>query len=217
MPPHEGEHMSTLEKLACMQHRRDEVLNQQLAAELVRTKDRTAIREIAENLWNENADIANDCIKVIYEIGERQPDLVARYVGDFIELLRSKNNRMVWGAVTAIASVAHLTADTLFINHKEIEHAVENGSVITGDRGIVALAIVASQSTRYRKAIFPFLLKHLQVCRPKDIPQHSESTLIAVNTQTKSQFISLLKKRFSSLTPPQQKRVAKVIAQAELL
>jgi hypothetical protein len=200
-----------------MQHRQDEVPNQRLAAELVRNKDRRGIQEIAENLWNQDTDIANDCIKVIYEIGERQPDLVSRYVGDFIRLLTSKNNRMVWGSVTAIAAVAHLTSDMLFIHHKDIEHAVENGSVITQDKGVAALAVIASQSNRYRKAIFPFLLKHLQACRPKDIPQHSENSLIAVNTQTKSRFISLLKRRFSSLTPSQQKRVAKVITQAESL
>ena len=209
--------MSALEKLACMQHRRDETPNQELAAELVRKNDKKGIQEIAENLWNRDKDIANDCIKVIYEIGERNPNLISRYVGDFIRLLSSKNNRMTWGAVTAIATVAHLAADELFEHYKEIEHAVKNGSVITQDRGIAALAVVASQSDHYRKTIFPFLLKHLETCRPKDVPQHSEKSLVAANSKNKSQFIGVLKKRFVNLTPSQQKRVTKVMKQAESL
>jgi hypothetical protein len=122
---------------------------------------------------------------------------------------------MVWGAVTAIAAVAHLTTDKLFEHYREIEHAVECGSVITQDRGIAALAVVASHSDRYRKAIFPFLLKHLQTCRPKDIPQRSEKSLVAADRHNRSHFTKALRRRLPSLTPSQQTRVAKVIKRAE--
>lgn len=209
--------MAVIDRLACMLGRRDEVPNQELASDLVRRKDRKGIREIAENLRNPDRNIASDCIKVLYEVGEREPSLASQYAGEFLALLGSTNNRMVWGAVSGIASIAHLAADELFPHHEEIVRAVECGSVITQDKGIAALAVIAAAAPRYRKAIVPFLLRHLDTCRPKDIPQHSEKSLVAVDRTTRAQFVAILNKRFDSLTPPQQKRVAKVIQQAVAL
>ncbi len=81
--------MSVLNRLASSLNRRDEVPNQELARELASRKDKTGIREIAENLWNKNKDIQADCIKVLYEIGYIEPGLIAGYVEDFVKLLKS--------------------------------------------------------------------------------------------------------------------------------
>jgi len=70
--------MSLLEKLACMQKRKDEVLNQELAKELAQKNDKSGIKEIAENLQNKDKNIQNDCIKVLYEIGYLKPELINR-------------------------------------------------------------------------------------------------------------------------------------------
>jgi hypothetical protein len=59
------------------------------------------------------------------------------------------------------------------------------------------------------------LLKHLETCRPKDIPQHSEKSLIAVDAHNVQAFVKILKKRSDTLSPPQLKRVVKVIQEAE--
>ena len=87
--------MSILNRLASLQNRRDEVPNQELARDLATRRDETGIREIAENLWNKDKNIQADCIKVMYEIGYIEPGLIAFYAGDFIKLLKSKNNRLV--------------------------------------------------------------------------------------------------------------------------
>lgn len=89
--------MSALQRIAYYQNRRDEVPNQELAKELATKKDRKGIREIAENLWNKNVQVQSDCLKVLYEIGYLQPELVAPYAEDFLKLLHSRNNRLVWG------------------------------------------------------------------------------------------------------------------------
>ena len=86
--------------------RRDEVPNQELARDLATKKDKAGIREIAENLWNKDKNIQADCIKVLYEIGYLEPKLIADYAEDFVKLLKSKNNRLVWGGMTALAEVA---------------------------------------------------------------------------------------------------------------
>jgi uncharacterized protein (UPF0147 family) len=207
--------MSAIEKLACMQHRRDEVPNQELAKELVKKKDQRGIQEIAENLLNKNKNIQNDCIKVMYEIGCLDPKLISHYAEDFMRLLNTKNNRMIWGAMIALSTIADVSADQMFKHYEEIERAVEAGSVITQDNGIATLAVVASKNDGYRKKIFPFLLKHIEKCRPKDVPQHSEKALIAVDLRNKADFVRVLKKRMDGLTILQTKRVAKVIKEAE--
>jgi hypothetical protein len=52
--------MSILSKLACMQNRRDEAPNKELARELADKKDFKGIKEIVENLWNKDKNIPSD-------------------------------------------------------------------------------------------------------------------------------------------------------------
>ena len=90
-----------LDKIAYALNRKDEEANISLAIELCDTENRDDIREVVKGL-NAKKQIANDCIKVLYEVGERKPSLIADYAHDFIGLLNSKNNRLVWGAMTAL-------------------------------------------------------------------------------------------------------------------
>ena len=207
--------MSALEKIAYYQNRRDEVPNQELAKDLAAKKDRKGIREIAENLWNKNAQIQSDCLKVLYEIGYLQPELIAPYAEDFLKLLHSRNNRLVWGAMIALATVADLKADAIYPHVAEIEQVIDQGSVITKDNGVRMLALVAAQKAAYSKTIFPYLLHHLETCRPKDVPQHAEKAAVAVNARNKQAFIEVLEKRLVDLKGAQATRVKRVIREAE--
>jgi hypothetical protein len=206
--------MSVLNRLTSSLGRRDEVPNQELARELAAKRNKPAIREIAENLWNKDKNIQADCIKVLYEIGSIEPKLIADYSEDFVKLLRSKNNRLVWGGMTALAEVAKANPDVVFKHLEEIKKAKETGSVITVDNAISALAYTAAATDEYNKAIFPYLLKHLSGCRPKEVPQHSEKTLPAVNSSNKADFIKVLEKRIEDLSGSGLSRVKKVIKQA---
>ena len=207
--------MSALQGIAYYQNRRDEVPNQELARELAAKKDRKGIREIAANLWNENSQIQSDCLKVLYEIGYLQPELVAPYADDFLKLLHSRNNRLVWGAMIALSTVADLKADAIYPHVEEIKQVMDQGSVITKDNGIRVFALVAAQKAAYSKAIFPYLLHHLETCRPQDMPQHAAKTVVAVNARNKQQFIAVLEKRLVDLSGSQAARVKKVIQDAE--
>ena len=205
--------MSVLNRLASLLGRRDEVPNQELARDLAARKDKAGIREIAENLWNKDKNIQADCIKVLYEVGYIEPKLIADYAEDFVKLLRSKNNRLVWGGMTALAEVAKVNPDAVFNHFDEIQKAKETDSVITVDNAISTLAWTASANKEYNKTIFPYLLKHLSGCRPKEVPQHSEKTLPAVNAVNKSDFIKVLEKRMEDLSGSGLARVKKVIKQ----
>jgi len=206
--------MSIITSLASSLGRRDEVPNQELARALAAKKDEAGIREIAENLWNKDKNIQADCIKVLYEIGYLEPKLVADYAGDFVKLLRSRNNRLVWGGMTALAEVAKANPDAVFKHLDEIKKAKETGSVITVDNAISTLAWTAAANKKYNEAIFPYLLRHLSSCRPKEVPQHSEKTLPAVNSSNKADFIKVLEKRMEDLSGSGLARVKKVIKRA---
>ena len=206
--------MSVLDRLASVRGRRDEALNQELARELVETQDGNAIHELVTNLNHRDRAIQSDCIKVLYEIGYLRPELIAPYVTEFLTLLESRNNRMVWGGMIALSTIAALQAPLLFEYRREIQRAIEKGSVITIDRGIRTLAKVAAQDEVYRRKLFPYLLAHLQTCRPKDVPARAEDILLAVDGENRDAFIDALNQRASDMRPSQLRRLQKVIASA---
>ena len=206
--------VSVLNRLASSLGRRDEVPNQELARDLAAKKDKAGIREIAENLWNKDKNIQADCIKVLYEVGYIEPKLIAEHAEDFVRLLKSRNNRLVWGGMTALAELAKSNPDAVFKHLGQIKKAKETGSVITVDNAISTLAYTAAANDKYNKDIFPYLLKHLSGCRPKEVPQHSEKILPAVNSSNKVDFIKALEKRVEDLSGSGLSRVKKVIRQA---
>jgi len=209
--------MSILNRLASLQNRRDEVPNQELARDLAAKKDKAGIGEIAENLWNKDKNIQADCIKVLYEIGYIEPELIAGYAEDFLKLLKSKNNRLAWGAMIALSATAKVDPDTIFKNLDAVKKAKETGSVIAVDNAISVLANTASANPKYSAAIFPDLLHHLAFCRPKEVPQHAERTFPAVNAVNKNEFIKVLEKRIEDLSGGGLSRVKKLIKQAATL
>jgi hypothetical protein len=207
--------MTALEKIAVNQNRRDEVPNQELARVLTDREDTNGIREIAEGLWNKDSAVRADCIKVLYEIGYLKPQLIAPYAAEFVRLLTNRNNRLVWGAMIALAVVAPLQADTLFPEVDKIKKVMAEGSVITVDNGVKVLAGIASQKAQYRQVIFPYLIEHLRTCRPKEVPQHAESILPAVDGSVKTEFLNVLQKRETDLSSSQMSRIRKVVKIAE--
>ena len=204
-----------LEKIAFNLGRNDEEPNIILANELYNSRSKKEIKEIVDGLYNDNEQIANDCIKVLYEIGERDPNLIAEYVLNFIKLLGGKNNRLIWGSMTALAKIASLKAKEIYENLEVIIKAYEKGSVITVDNSISVFAEICSRNTEYEKVVFPIIAKHLRECRPKEVPQHCERAIVCINKNNANEFVKILKERINVLSETQQKRVSKIIRKAE--
>lgn len=207
--------MSILNSLASALGERSDVPNQELAKKLVRSGNKTDIDEIAQNLFNNDKKIQSDCIKVLYEMGYLAPELIAGYVQDFLKLLSSKNNRLVWGGMIALSTIAALKADEIYQQQDVILDAKEKGSVIATDASIIVLAKVAAAKPEYEARIIPVLLEHLRACRPKEVAQHSESSLVAINERNAAEFKVVLEKRMEDLTPAQIRRVNKVLKKIE--
>ena len=203
--------MSVIHKLACSLGRNDEIPNQELAKELCRTKDGDSLKELVQCLHNGNTAIKNDSIKVLYEIGEAEPELIAPYVDDFIKILNSKNNRLIWCGMMALSTIAKINPDKIYQNIDLIFDVIKKSSVITVDNGISVLAKVGSAKKEYEAKVLPFLLHHLETCRPREVAQHAECSMVIANSENKIEFQRVLEKRLDDLTPSQQARVKRVL------
>ncbi len=203
-----------LNRLSYLQTRRDRTPNLDLARDLAAREDRTGIREIAENLWNDNKNIHSDCMNVMYEIGRVDPDLITPYAADFIKFLKSKHPNMVEGAITALSEIAKVNPEFVFKNLAGIKRIAETGSDAAVDKSISALAHTAADE-RFSANIFPYLLQHLSSCPRKQLTERAEKILPAVNENNNSEFIKTLKKRLESLSGSDFTRLKKIIRIAE--
>ncbi len=199
-----------LEKLACASGRNDEVPNIELAIWLCENEDKEGISEIVSGLKSKDTKIANDAIKVLYEIGARKPVLIADHADQFISLLSGKNNRLIWGGMTALAAIADLAPEKLYAQADKILAAFYQGSVITVDNGVTVLAKLCRANRQYKEELFPLLLEHLGKCRPKEVAQHAERVAICVEADTISDFYKVLRARDADLSEAQKKRIDKL-------
>lgn len=197
--------------LACNLGTESEEPNIKLAAALCESRNEGAIESLIEGLQSSNKALASDCIKVLYEIGKRIPDMIANHVSAFVKLLNSKNNRLVWGGMTALAEITSLNPSEVYAHKDAVIKAVENGSVITRDQGISVFAELSRADKKYERFIFPIILRHLKTCQPKEVARHAERALIAVNEGNAPEFKSVLEKRLGILPEPQRKRVEKIL------
>lgn len=209
--------MSVIPKLATSLGKKDEVPNQLLAKEIAQAKDTAAVRELVDNLANNNVAIANDCIKTLYEVGYIDPQLIADYSDLFIQLLFSCNNRLVWGAMIILSVIAPIVPQKIFESRERVFSAMHEGSVITVDNGVKVLAHVAAAKTDFEQELFPFLIGHLKRCRSKEVPQHAESIMVCINDRNKGLFEAVLKDRMTELTPSQAARIKRLLKQTSVL
>jgi hypothetical protein len=207
---------STLARIAFFKNRRDQVPNQELARELADREDRRGIGEIAEGLSHPNPRVRADCLKVLYEIGYLKPRLIEEHVEAFLGLLQERSNRLVWGAMIALSTIAGLQGARIGRHAAQIMQIMEKGSVITVDNGVKTLAVVAASEASLRKKLSGFLFAHLADCRPKDVPQHAEKTLVAIDRHLASRFLAVLDRRLPELSPSQARRVRTVMSAAEM-
>jgi hypothetical protein len=201
--------MSVLDKLASALERNDERPNVELAEALVAKPDKKAIATLADALSTGSVAVQNDAIKVLYEIGERAPELVAPHADAFFALLKSKNNRNVWGALSAIDTIASVRAKEVAAELKAILAAADKGSVIAKDRAMSTLAKLAQAG---EAKAFPALLERLGDAAPNQFPMYAELAATAVTPAQKPKLAAILQARLKTIEQPAKKaRVEKVL------
>ena len=203
--------MSIIPKLSTSLNRRDEVPNQDLAKEIVATENKEAVGELVANLSNKSKDIQSDCIKVLYEIGEAKPNLIAPYANNFVELLDSKNNRLQWGAMTALNTIATQSPAIVFGALAKLAAVADKGSVITRDNYVSILTKLCSVAA-YSNDAFALLHEQFLISPTNQLPMYAENAAGIIDAAHKPIFIKTLTARLSEFDKEsKRKRVEKVL------
>jgi len=209
--------MTVLGKLATALSRRDEIPNQELALEIVLSNDRRAVKQLVKNLQHKDRNIQSDCIKVLYEVGKRQPALIAPYFREFGELLDSKNNRLVWGAMTALHSITTLVPERVHALLGMILAVADSGSVISRDHA-VGILVQLGTLKQYADECLPLVVEQLLACPANQFPMYAEMSLGLVNDKTRGVLQKAISSKLACLEKEsQRKRVAKVLQRLSTL
>jgi hypothetical protein len=197
--------------LASSLGRRDEGPNVELAQRIAKTEDKRAIKELVENLSNNKSDVQADCIKVLYEIGDKKPKLISGFARQFLTLLGSKNNRLVWGAMTALDSITLEEPTAIADNLAKITEIANKGSVITRDHAVSILTELVSIK-KYEAKVIPLLIEQLENCPGNQLPMYAEGLPPIVNDGNRGVFIKVLGSRLGGIEKEsKRKRVEKVM------
>lgn len=203
--------MDILEKLASASGKREQDLNIALAQEIVQSKDKKAIKGLIAGLENKSKAIRHDCIKVLYEIAAIVPSLLKSQAKYFIALLQHKDNRMQWGAMTALSTMANEIPQLLFDNLTVILKIADEGSVITRDHG-VRILVSLSGDKKYAAITIPLLLEQILKSPNNQLPSYAEQALPVIDEDYKNQFRKILSDRLPDVEPEsKRKRVEKVL------
>jgi hypothetical protein len=204
--------MSVLDQLATALGRRDEVPNQELARRIVRNRDAAAVQELVDSLEHKYKAIPSDSIKVLYEIGAANPDLIAKYYKEFGKLLESKNNRLVWGAMIALDTIVLKQPKGVHgMLSKILKTADTSGSVIARDHAVGILAKLATLKA-YQRDCVALLIEQLMSCPDNQFPMYVEMSAPVIDRDNKERFRQLIEKRGAELERESaKKRVAKVL------
>lgn len=203
--------MTVLNRLASALDRRDEVPNQELAYEIAQNEDKDAVAEIIANFRNKDRNIQSDCIKTIYEVAVLRPDLVSAYIPEITELLVSKNNRMQWGAMTALNALTNLNQEKIYQVLPNIIAAADSGTVITNDH-CVSILIKLCGHPAYSADAFALLLERLRICPTNQLPMYAENAMPIINDANRTEFVETLWLRLGEVDKePKRARIQKVL------
>lgn len=209
--------MSIIDKLSTSLGINNETPNQQLAVEIATIKDTKAIAELFECLTQKNKALASDAIKVIYETALLNPTLISPYIPELLHSLRSKNNRIQWGAMIALDYVTLENTDLIYGNIQTIISVADSGSVITNDH-CVEILVKLCTTDKYVEQLFPLLVERLHKSPTNQLPKYAENSLKLLNKENRDTFISTLVQRLSDFEEGTKKsRLEKVIAKAKKL
>jgi hypothetical protein len=205
--------MSIIDQLAVSLGRRDEVPNVELAEKIASKGDKAAVKELVENLSNKNKNIPPDCLKTLYEIGYRKPQLIADYYREFGSLLTSKNGRMVWGAATALSSIAEANPKGVYgLIPAMLKAADDSGSVIARDHVVIALSKLGSMK-QYNEDCSALLLEQLMKVPVNQFPMYVEESVAVINDKNREAFLEVINTRMNDdiQQESKRKRVEKVV------
>ena len=203
--------------LSSSQGRRDENLNILLAQRIVDNNDQKGMKELIFLINQKDKKVASDAIKVLYEIGYRNPKILVKWLPDLIPFLENKNNRLQWGAMTTISTLAHDYPEKIHSFLPQILSAMENGSVISKDHGVKILASLTSIN-KHRSDILTLLMEFIQTAPVNQFPTYATTAAYIVKTKDENILLKeIILTRYEEFTlyPAKEKKLDKVLKSLE--
>ncbi len=126
-------------------------------------------------------------------------------------MLTSKNDRLQWGAMTALYEISKSEPELIYDALPTIVKAADSGSVITRDNAVKILIELAKVST-YIKDAFALLMEQLLKCPTNQLPMYAELSLKIANEKNTSVLRATLENRMVEIEKEsKRKRIEKVL------
>jgi hypothetical protein len=200
-----------IELLASSQGSRSSAPNIALAEEIAISGNRDAVSELVDLLKHKDKNIQGDSVKTLYETGYQKPELIAPYYADFLDLLTNRNNRLVWGGMVALTTIAQIRHKELFESLELIMDTVNKGSVITIDCGVEILAKLNFYNT-YHNTTDPLLMEQLTRCPIKQLPTYASKSLTHLGDHSREGYKNIITNRINECEKEsQRKRLEKIL------
>lgn len=202
--------MSVLPRLANALGRNDEAPNVALAESLAASGDEAGIAELVGAIGSGPQAVRNDAIKALYELGERRPELLAPHWQPLFTALKSRNNRMVWGALTAIDTITAERSADIAARLPEVLEAAAGSSVIARDRTVSILVKLAEAGHQART--LPILLDTLRTAPDNQLPSYAEAVGPLIGRDNIEEFRAILETRLRGMEQKSKRvRIEKVL------
>lgn len=203
--------MSVVAKLASALGRNDERPNVALAEALAKEPDQSAIAELAGLLTAGGKAQKHDAIKVLYELGDRRPELIAPHLGTFLFLLTTRDNRLLWGALRALSTLGTTVPRELSPHLDAILAAADRGSVIAKD-GAMKLLSDLNAVPDLNPSVTPVLLERLKQAAVNQVPMYAEFAAPTMADKDLPAFCTIVRNwRDTIPMPAKKKRLEKVL------
>lgn len=196
--------MAIVDQLASSLGHRDEAPNIALAEKLCASPDQKIVTELAAITESGTKPLRHDAIKVLYEIGERAPDLIAPHLETFVALLASKDNRMLWGALSAIDTLGKTCPERIMPHLNAILDAADRSSVIAKDKTMHLLATLNSNE-KFAPIVEPVLLERLKHAAVNQFPMYAEFAAETISDTGRTELIAIIKTRQAAISYPAKK------------
>lgn len=204
--------MSVLDRLASALGRRDEEPNVALARDLATSEDRAGIALLADALASGPRPVRSDAIKALYELGALRPDLVRPHAGALLAALDAADNRLVWGAMTGLDSLAASYPELIAAHLPAILAAAGRGSVIARDKAVSMLATLASLPGPAAPEAWRHLLFILEAAPVNQVAMYAEAALRAAPMREPAALAEVVRIRLAGIAQPAKRaRLEKVL------
>ena len=202
---------SIVQRLASSLNRRDEQPNIELAVELAQSGDPQPLDELFNITNCASKPLRHDALKTLYETALRNPQMLLAYKQQFVDLLSSSDNRMIWGTIQALDVLTRLAPDFIVSKLDLILDAADRSSVVAKDKTMSILSKL-NDFQKFSEQITPIFLMRLKHSAPNQFPMYAELAAATMPETAVSQLIQIIKERQKSIaSPAKQKRLNKIL------